>query len=221
MRNTLLLSISCILIAYCSTAQVGIGTITPQNMLEIDSGNANESGLRFTQLNSASVMAPNQALAVDNNGDIVSVDRVGTVFIARVMPNSTINTGYNYVELEPIYDPENRYNATNFQWQPVGGDDSIYEVNVTLQRFDGGTMPFDIYRANSANLIYLPTTTGQFFYFQYNGIYSPKENPKILGAQNLGIRLHNNSGATFTFDASEEYIERGYWTITIKRIGRK
>ena len=55
------------------SAQVGIGTVTPNNALEINSIIANSSGLRFTQLNSNSVKTnlTNNALAVNSLGDVV------------------------------------------------------------------------------------------------------------------------------------------------------
>lgn len=48
-----------------STAQVGIGTSSPANNLEVNSGTANASGVRLTQVTSASVLGTN------SNGDII------------------------------------------------------------------------------------------------------------------------------------------------------
>lgn len=55
------------------SAQVGIGTTMPNNALEINSTIANNSGLRFTQLNANSVKTSltNNALAVNSSGDVV------------------------------------------------------------------------------------------------------------------------------------------------------
>ncbi len=200
-------------------AQVGINTNNPQNTLEINSGIDGESGLRFSQLTSSTDIKSGQSIGVDENGDVVNVQSIGTVFIAKVLPGATIGTGFNFIPLEPLFDPENRYNSSTYQWAVGSADKSIYEVNVSLHRIDG-PMPFNIFRPNSANLIYLPTNTGQYFYFDYNGISSKNTSTtKLLGAGYYGIYVNNNSGSTYTFDPSLVYVDRGYWTIVIKRIG--
>ncbi len=62
---------------------VGIGTNTPTNNLEIDAGidNPNQSGLTFTQLTSTSVLVPdpgdydpNRVLTVDATGEVILID---------------------------------------------------------------------------------------------------------------------------------------------------
>jgi hypothetical protein len=58
---------------------VGIGTVTPNNILEI-TGAADESGLRFTNLTSATATAGpgvycDKVLTVDAQGDVILVDR--------------------------------------------------------------------------------------------------------------------------------------------------
>ncbi|MBU1891169.1 hypothetical protein KJ782_06845, partial [Patescibacteria group bacterium] len=62
------------------TWNVGIGTATPSNRLEVDSLAANESGLRFTQLTSGSPVVPNpsgKVLALGATGDVVLVTDTG------------------------------------------------------------------------------------------------------------------------------------------------
>jgi hypothetical protein len=56
-----------------SFAQVGIGTVTPGNSLEINSTIVGSSGLRFTQLNSSSTKTndPGNLLAVNATGDVI------------------------------------------------------------------------------------------------------------------------------------------------------
>lgn len=53
-------------------AQIGIGTTTPNNMLEINSGVTATTGLRFTNLTSAVTAgaSASKALGVDANGDV-------------------------------------------------------------------------------------------------------------------------------------------------------
>ena len=75
---------------YNLSAQVGIGTINPNNTLEINSAVSNNSGLRFTQLNSNSVKTNlnNNALAVNNLGDVVVIENFPKV-------SSSISAGIN------------------------------------------------------------------------------------------------------------------------------
>jgi hypothetical protein len=56
-----------------STGNIGIGTLTPGNKLEINQGTAGKSGLRFTSLTRGTVAAPSsgKVLSVDANGDVV------------------------------------------------------------------------------------------------------------------------------------------------------
>ncbi|GLU56216.1 hypothetical protein [Dyadobacter frigoris] len=56
-----------------ANGNVGVGTSTPNNKLEISSGITNTSGLRFTNLNANSPINPSvpSNLGVDANGDVV------------------------------------------------------------------------------------------------------------------------------------------------------
>jgi hypothetical protein len=56
-----------------TSKRLGIGTNTPNNTLEINSGIANTSGFRFTQLNSSSPTSTGQAIGVNSSGDIVTI----------------------------------------------------------------------------------------------------------------------------------------------------
>lgn len=196
-----------------NSGDVGIGNILPSNKLEITSVNSNSSGLRFSNLDATSTIVTNvRSLGVDNSGDVVSIQRDETVFVGRVKSGDSVSTGYQFLPLDPIYDPENRYNPTAKTWG-IPNDTAVYEINISLHRIDGA-MPFTQIRPNSANIVPLPTTTGQNFYYHYQGIY--KRN--VLRGANPGIRLLNNSGSTYVFDNSLLYVNRGYWTITIKRL---
>jgi len=55
------------------TGNVGIGTANPQNRVEITSSAAGTSGLRFTNLTSASTIATGAAIGVNATGDVVRV----------------------------------------------------------------------------------------------------------------------------------------------------
>ncbi len=199
---------------------VGIGTASPSDNLEINSGTSGESGLKFTQLKDGINPTFGKDLAVDNTGEVIPVDRVGTVFVGRVLPGGTVGTGWVYLPLEPIYDPEGRYNATSNIWVPHSSDNSIYEVNISLARIDG-TMPFAMHRPNSATIKPLPTESGQNFQYSYTGIMTKNTNlSKLIAIEGIGIRLNNTSGAPYTFLYTYPFVDRGYWTITIKRIAK-
>lgn len=58
---------------------VGINTSTPTNTFELNSGTANTSGFKFTQLNSGSPtqVNPGKVLSVDANGNVILVPQTG------------------------------------------------------------------------------------------------------------------------------------------------
>jgi hypothetical protein len=76
---------------------VGIGTLTPANKLEITSGAANTSGLRFTNLTSASptVAANGKALSVDVNGDVVLMPSASDAW--KLLGNAGTTAGINFL----------------------------------------------------------------------------------------------------------------------------
>ncbi|SEM81763.1 hypothetical protein SAMN05421856_1071, partial [Chryseobacterium taichungense] len=53
--------------------RVGIGTTSPSAKLEVNSGTANTSGLKFTNLNSSTAVGTGQALGVDSSGNVITV----------------------------------------------------------------------------------------------------------------------------------------------------
>lgn len=75
-----------------NAGNVGIGTTTPSSKLEITSAAANTSGLRFTNLTSASPTSTGQAIGVDANGDIVTVASGGSVPMSSLTPATATNT---------------------------------------------------------------------------------------------------------------------------------
>jgi hypothetical protein len=76
---------------------VGIGTLTPANKLEITSGAANTSGLRLTNLTSASptVAANGKALSVDANGDVVLMPSASDAW--KLLGNAGTTAGINFL----------------------------------------------------------------------------------------------------------------------------
>lgn len=78
------------------TGRVGIGTTNPGTALEVASGVANNSGLKFTNLSSATPTSGGATLGVDANGNVVTVQ--GSSFSpdfgsARPTSDVTINAG--------------------------------------------------------------------------------------------------------------------------------
>ncbi|MDR6370543.1 uncharacterized protein YaiE (UPF0345 family) [Chryseobacterium bernardetii] len=61
------------------TGNVGVGTLTPGARLEVNSGTANVSGLKFTNLNSSSPTGTGQAIGVDASGNVIAVSTTAQV----------------------------------------------------------------------------------------------------------------------------------------------
>jgi hypothetical protein len=77
-----------------ANGNVGVGVLTANNKLELNQGTAGNSGLRFTQLTSASTAgsAGSKVLSVDANGDVVLVTDSGTGSISTLAPATATNT---------------------------------------------------------------------------------------------------------------------------------
>jgi hypothetical protein len=64
-------------IAPVSGGRIGIGIVNPNTTLEVNSGTSGTSGLRFTQLTSASTTSAGQAIGVDASGNVVTIASAG------------------------------------------------------------------------------------------------------------------------------------------------
>lgn len=82
-----------------SNGNVGIGTAAPNTRLEVSSGTANSSGVRFTNLTSASPIAAGQSLGVDASGNIITVANPTPASINTATVNSTTGADYNVNDL--------------------------------------------------------------------------------------------------------------------------
>ena len=66
------------------TANVGIGTTTPDNRLEVVKGTSGASGLRLTSLAGSTAGAPNgEVLTIDSNGDVILVQDACTALVLK------------------------------------------------------------------------------------------------------------------------------------------
>ena len=76
-------------------ANVGIGTSTPNNKLEVNSGTGGASGLRLTQLPAGAVlfMSSNADVAQNNNNFYFDVTNYRLGITAGTSPNSTLQVG--------------------------------------------------------------------------------------------------------------------------------
>ncbi|WP_139785451.1 hypothetical protein [Chryseobacterium phocaeense] len=82
-----------------SNGNVGIGTAAPNTRLEVSSGTANASGLRLTNLTSASPIAAGQSIGVDASGNIITVANPTPASINTATVNSTTGADYNVNDL--------------------------------------------------------------------------------------------------------------------------
>ncbi len=111
-----------------NAVSVGIGLsgnpTGPQNKLEIDEGNTDQSGLRFRQLTDISTPIQNSGpglLSVDSDGDVVYVDQIGN-YCGASIPSPLKNT---------FEVPLDRYNYY-FSGQGIGNTDVIVGFSCTV-----------------------------------------------------------------------------------------
>ena len=158
---------------------MGLGTVTPGSRLDIASGLANASGLRFSNLSSSSpVTALSAMLAVDASGNVV----VGNASNGRT----------NYVLVK---------SASDFP-APVGGvitlaPFTVYEINGTITLTNKINLNASTIRgADRANdkLLYTPTS-GELFTGSNGGYLSNL----TISATGIGAKLFNiNAGGDAT-----------------------
>ncbi|RXM41424.1 hypothetical protein BOQ62_00270 [Chryseobacterium sp. CH21] len=74
---------------------VGIGTISPNTKLEVNSGTAGISGMRFTNLTSATTVGAGQTLGVDNLGNVVTLPNPTTASVTTFEVASTTEPTFN------------------------------------------------------------------------------------------------------------------------------
>ena len=85
-----------------SNGNTGIGTTAPNTALELASGTPNTSGLRFTNLTSATPISTGQALGVDATGNVVTVVNPSPANVSIFSVNSTADANFNVNDLTPV-----------------------------------------------------------------------------------------------------------------------
>ena len=124
---------------------IGLGNTAPSNNLEVKSGVANTSGVRFTNLKSTSpVTAGATTLGVNANGDVVTVD-------------NTFTTTNGTVELSPSFalnSGDVKHNAIKFTLPSAG----TYLVSYTIRALF--TAPTAINAIVTASIITQGTAAG-------------------------------------------------------------
>jgi hypothetical protein len=86
-------------ITVLSNGNIGIGTTVPNARFEVSSGVANVSGLRVTNLTSASPIGTGQSIGVDAAGNIITVANSTPASINTATVNSTTGADYNVNDL--------------------------------------------------------------------------------------------------------------------------
>jgi len=124
-------------ITLAGNGNLGIGTATPTDKLEINSGTANDSGLTFNQLNSSSILSA-------NNNTSLTVNASGKVILVSEFPHSgvkTITTNYTLLDADHatiIYaDSATDIDITVPATLPTGFSVSVIQANIGLVTFIG------------------------------------------------------------------------------------
>lgn len=78
-----------------STGNVGIGTAAPTAKMEINSGTANTSGLKFTNLTSATPVSVGQTIGVDTSGNVVTLPNPTAVGVTTAEVDSSSGADFN------------------------------------------------------------------------------------------------------------------------------
>lgn len=168
---------------------IGIGTTAPANRLEISHGTAGNSGLRFTNLNSASTAttSSSKVLAVNSSGDVILTNVPGTQNIVAFSVNANPNTA-----------------GTTFSPNTPTDQSVVYQSNVdnSLWTYNGTT--YVTYTAPPSTAWYTASTT--------NDAGSSKTS-SIWRSGNVGIGMNNptsplevQSTSNFTYVTTAKFL---------------
>ncbi len=78
-----------------NAGNIGIGTTTPTSKMEINSGTANTSGLKLTNLTSTSPISAGQTIGVDASGNVVTLPNPTAVGVTPYEVASTTGADFN------------------------------------------------------------------------------------------------------------------------------
>jgi hypothetical protein len=168
-----------------NNGNVGIGTATPANKLEITQGTAGNSGLRFTNLTSSSTAttASSKVLGVNANGDVILTNIPGTQNIVDFSTATPTTSGVVFTPNTPA-DQSVVYQSTidNSLWTYNGSTYVTYTAPSSTAWFTSGTTN-DAGNSKISN-IYRTGRVGI-------GTNNPVNNLDVVG----GFNLRNTSGA--------------------------
>ncbi|MEN4762327.1 MULTISPECIES: hypothetical protein [unclassified Chryseobacterium] len=78
-----------------NTGNLGIGTTTPTAKVEINSGTANTSGLKFTNLTSTTPISSGQTIGVDASGNVITLPNPTAVSVTPYEVASSTGADFN------------------------------------------------------------------------------------------------------------------------------
>jgi hypothetical protein len=125
-----------------SSGNIGIGTTTPANKLEITQGTSGNSGLRFTNLNSSSTASTSlsKVLAVNSTGDVILTNVPGTQNIIAFSTTTPTTSGVVFTPNTPA-DQSVVYQSSvdNSMWTYNGSTYVTYTAPASTAWFTSGT----------------------------------------------------------------------------------
>ena len=179
---------------------VGIGTSTPKNTLEVTSAVAGTSGLRLTNLTSAtsSSTSSNKVLTVDANGDLVLAIVPGTQNIVDFSVNANPNTAGTTFSPNLPQNADVIYTSTidNSMWQWNGSSYVTYvpvNTNWSLRGNAGTTAGTNFLGTTDAQALVFKTNNTQSGYISTTGGNSNLSlglsalNPATTGTMNTAL----------------------------------
>jgi hypothetical protein len=125
-----------------SAGNIGIGTTSPANKLEITQGTAGNSGLRFTNLNSASTAttSSSKVLGVNSSGDVILTNVPGTQNIVDFSTATPTTSGVVFTPNTPLDESVVYQSAVdNSLWTYNGTTYVTYTAPSSTAWFTAGT----------------------------------------------------------------------------------
>ncbi len=204
-----------------STNRVGIGTSSPSNKLEVDSGTDGETGITFTRVTSSTAagVGGGKVLSVDSGGKLILVeDQTGgggaaTPSAEAVLPSATSGmtiyyNGTNWVSSNNLYHDGGSVGISTTN--PL----SRFQVNSNLASKIGAI--FRGYTSQTANLTEWQDVSGNVLsYIDANGVFNGTAN--VSGSLNPGL----TTGSVLFQDANGIAQDNAnlFWDNSTNRLG--